>query len=30
MLGGIQVAQDKFQWQPVVNMVMNPVFHERQ
>ena len=30
MLGGIQVAQDKFQWQPLVNMVMNPVFRERQ
>lgn len=30
MLGGIQVAQGKFQWHPVVNMVMNPVFRERQ
>jgi len=30
MLDGIQMAQDKFQWQPLVNMVMNLVFRERQ
>ena len=28
MLGGIQVADDMFQWQPLVNMAMNPAFRK--